>query len=410
MIVSCTQRNNPIGNSVEETPHIEIFQGESLFDYSYSFEDSLRSSYPSDKLLVGTYNSNTSVTLLRFANFPEPVFSLQSDAELRIGVKGSYNASGMVLSLGIIKQNWFQEYATWDQATRDEKWSYSWLDKGNMELLDSIDYTFHEGDSLITFKIPASKMHDFISKSVIEDPMNYGLAIYVDRFIDKDGDSDKSYLELFTKDSSDGPTLIFEFLKDSPDASPEEYERKAMENTFINSVQPQLGLVEEGIISISNMPPKASVIKFNTGKIKNFFSGKYNFNTEKITINKAELVLFLDQNNQHFSPSTSIQSIIPYNLKSEYKDSDILPIITSDYERIDPTYISSASVHADSIAVNITTIIQAYISSIRNNNGILFRSTAENKDNTNIKFFPVDSIDENKRPYLKIIYSHRFTN
>lgn len=405
-MIGCTQRKNPIGSSEELIPIKEIIRNKELFNYHYAYQDSVSSYFPNNKLLAGNYADNTSITLLRFGNLPDSGYVMQSDAELTLKLKASHDIDDFSLALGKIKQDWYQVYATWKKATDTENWEFDWQDRDNVEKLSEFDFVFSEKDSLITFTIPQPVMKDIIDEWITDDKGNYGLALFLEEINRQDG-----YIELFTRDHDEGPVLKFTYRQPTDnDEETEEitYERPAMHNTFINSASPGEDFYQHNKITVGNLPPTKSIININTGIIEDLLRIQIDDDIKKVIINKAELILFHDSENSHFSPSESSIGIISNNLKKEYKGEADLPIDYADFERINPSYVSTVTPVSDSVAINITSLVQAFVSDIRENNGIALRSAVENKDNTNLRFFPVDTEQEEKRPYLKIIYTKPF--
>jgi hypothetical protein len=407
-VAGCSDKKNVIGDDSNLHPYYTEIKADSLFQYFYSYENETGSFIRNDKSLTGHFRTNESITLLRFTNLPDSgfVFTEETAPSLILPVKKHFNSEGMVLRIGIIKQFWHHFFATWENAEEDVEWEKSWDDYSAMTLLEGIEeYIVSEEDSTVVFTLPKEVLEGIIEGWTMEDPEGYGFAVYAE-----DGGVADSYLEFYSRETSDGPLLSFDYYATEGDTAAVSYERMPVHQTFINSKQPVEGYYTGEELQIANIVPTRTAIKLNLFD-EFFVSLSPEEDLKKITINKAELVLYKEQEEgtSHFGESRF--EIFPYIIvNNEYplEEADNLPIPVEDLQSISPTFTSVITETQDSLAVNITSIVQSHISELKPNLGFIITSSLENKDNSFIGFYPPGHLEEEKRPYLRILYTLPF--
>ena len=404
IIAGCSDKKNVIGDGSDIVPYMVDIDSDTLFEqgYYYSYEDYTKPFLRNTKSLVGNFAQTEFITLLRFGNLPDSGFVITEDPELILRLKHGHNQEGMQLKLGLIKQRWEPLFATWNKAEEEVDWEDDWNDYSTITILDEIEQTVTDADSIL-FAIPADLMTSVIEGWVKDVPLSYGLALFAA------GNRDDNYVELYTRETADGPRLQFDYLVSVADTVSVRYDRMPIYNTFINSAHPVDGYYLENEIKIGNIVPRRGVLKFDLDH-EMFANVTDEEHLKKITVNKAELVLFRtdDENEYHFAES--LFEIYPYYLLKEYAPDDLsgLPIPAEDIGIISPTFTSILRVDADSVAVNITSIIQSFVSDLKENKGIIITSSLENKDASFVGFYSPDHTEGEKRPYLRIIYTLPF--
>ncbi len=415
IIAGCTSKDNTVGiDGKDEIPTTFEIQSDSLFAYYYSYSDTVGPSFPNNKLISGKFTDNTSITLLRFSNLPAEGFNITADAELKVNISGNYEAAGMPLKLALIEQNWSPREATWAKADDVTSWRVDWLNAADLEVISTTEVT--DSDSL-TFLITGDELQPIIEDWISSEPSTFGLAILTE------SNYQNGYVEFFNKDNRDfRPELIFEFTHedDQDEDEPRLYQRPPIYNTFINSI----ALIDdlsyrENELLISNLPAHSMVVKLDLDHIKAKISSREEDLTaeelKRITINKADLILHIDEEKSHYSPTVLQASVRPFNLMEEFADRSELPIAQELTELLLDNYGSTIHFGEEKLSINITSTLQAHISGLRENKGVVLRSTverpdntfltAENRDNTFIMFFNHQMTDETLRPYLKMTYT-----
>ena len=403
ILAGCSKKKNIIGDEGDFHPYLVEIKADSLFEYYYSFEREAGNYIRNTKSLVGHYNGNESITLLRFANLPDSGFVLTEDPQLTLTIKKQFEAEGMNLRFGLISQLWHHYFATWEKAEEEVDWSASWDDYSNISILEDIHRVISENDTTLVITLPQDLMQGIIEGWVSSEPESYGFAL----FSELSGSRTDSYLELYTRETAGSPVLKFAYHPADGDTTLVTYERTPLHNTFINSKLPVDGYQLSEEVTLANMVPTRAVFKLNI--LDEYFDPlPADGDLKKITVNRADLILFRDGEEGHF-PELLFE-LYPYYLLEEYPPENLsgLPIPVENMGIINPTFTSLMAVTADSVAVNITTIIQAHISELKENYGLVISSTAENKDNGFVGFHTPDSPETEKRPYLRVIYSLPF--
>ncbi|MBT7296944.1 hypothetical protein HN836_04770, partial [Candidatus Woesearchaeota archaeon] len=185
-------------------------------------------------------------------------------------------------------------------------------------------------------------------------------------------DSENNFIECYSSESEYKPELKIITETDTTIIY-------ASADTFINSTQPNDEIITNSLI-ISNICPTRSFLKFSIPD---------EIIDPQITINKAEIILESDNNYL----SNYNLTITPYIVHSDSIEST-LPS-EEDYEYA----VGSSIFENDEISINITPIIQKIISNdYYDNEGIILKSTTENKDFSFINF-NIDNIE------IKITYT-----
>ncbi|MBW6516318.1 MAG: hypothetical protein K0B81_06855 [Candidatus Cloacimonetes bacterium] len=404
MIFGCSTRKNIIGEDSDLEPNVvEIKAEQGLFEYYYSYENETGNFMRNTKSITGHFRGNESITLLRFTNLPDSGFVLTEDPTLTLKIRNNYNAEGMTLRFGLIRQNWHHFFATWEQAEENIEWELSWDDQSAMEILDGLLGMVTEEDSLV-ITIPSVKMQDIIEGWIQEEPESYGLAIFSEV---SNGRNDQ-YVEFYSRETTNGPILNFEYYTAETDTIIYTYERMPLQQTFINSKKPVEGYYAGEEIIIGNIVPTRSVIKLNLEE--DSFDLPPNIDLKMITVNRADLIVHrkTDEDMYHFTVEPF--EFYPYYLLEEFAPSETekLPIEAENIGNFTTTVTSFFGVDAEYVSLNITPIVQAHISEIKENFGLLITSSLENKDNGFIGFYTPDSVEIEKRPYLRVIYTLPF--
>ncbi len=405
LISGCSDKKNVIGEGTDLHPYLVDIRAEDLFEYYYAYENETGNFIRNTKSIVGNFRGNESITLIRFSNLPDSNFVLQEDPQLILTMNKHYNSEGMNLRFGTISQIWDPLHVSWEKSGQDSLWHQSWDDYSNMTILEEIVQQISETDSTLTVNLPMDLMTDLIQGWIKDTPETYGLAI----FADLAENNNNSYVEFFSRETSDGPVLKFEYLAAPGDTTFVTYERMPIYNSFINSKQPVDGYYIEEEILVGNIVPTRSVVKLNL-QSEYFNPLPEDDDLKKITVNKAELILFKQTQNEASHFAEQLFQIYPYYLINEFSPEEIgsLPIAVENMGIVNPTYTSIISETADSVAVNITSIVQSHISELKDNYGLVISSSLENKDNSFISFYPPNTLDESKKPYLRVIYTLPF--
>ena len=305
-------------------------------------------------------------------------------AEKILYLKNKINEENIALQFGKIDENWMENKATWTAATDSTDWNspgdfFSEITPPNWTIIDdSIEVT-----------LPTDLLQNWLES----DSTNFGLVIY--------SSADNSFLEINSSETENAPRLIFDYKKTADD-SIQTYSAAPVSDTFIYSTDNNFTKFENQLI-VANIQPTKMFIKFNLSDtifINMENSGIGNSDDfRRMTINRAELVFHkLDENYYLAGDELTLR---PYPVLTA--NPSIPFTYGDDYEYL--TGSSADSLNNDEISVDVTEIVQKITSGDYENNGLLLKSTFENKDFSHIEFAPKDYNDEAWRPYLKIIYT-----
>ncbi len=384
IMISCTQKDNIVGSggSGEHTP-LNITIDHNYFNEIFSYEDSCAYSN-SNTMIFGIYNEETSYSLLRFTSLPDTSFEV-ANVNISLEIKNRNNfdiVDNTTLKLARINDIEWYENATWWVASDSTDWN-------NSEYFSETDYT----DLLLDeYEVECEEDSIFITLNTnilldwINEDVNSGLVIYSDT----DG-----FMEIYASEYSNdkNPILTFEYRETQEDTLTTVtietcYDCMVYEidNNYIKF---------ENELKISNIQPINIYTKFDI--LESTFTDVLpvdyiieNADTalflQRVTINKAELILNNDGTNTY--PIDGSIYLSPYIVAIDTINTDLPEIPLLSYEDIEDLYISSTSdtLQSEQINIDITRVIQYYISGEYDNNGIVIRSLNVNDNFIHTEF------------------------
>ncbi|MBT3168378.1 MAG: hypothetical protein HN952_01540 [Candidatus Cloacimonetes bacterium] len=336
IIISCTQKTNPIGFESEILINQIMIEG---IDSFYSFQDSIKNYNNNDILVI----ENNATTFLKFNDLPDTLIASDT-LLLKLKIKHiSEPGEELNLKFALINDDWDENEIIWQNGLYGQ------------DILD----TFNIWQDSIEVNLDIT---DFFNNDSLF--IKNGLVIF--------SDSENNFIECYSSESEYKPELKIITETDTTIIY-------ASADTFINSTQPNDEIITNSLI-ISNICPTRSFLKFSIPD---------EIIDPQITINKAEIILESDNNYL----SNYNLTITPYIVHSDSIEST-LPS-EEDYEYA----VGSSIFENDEISINITPIIQKIISNdYYDNEGIILKSTTENKDFSFINF-NIDNIE------IKITYT-----
>ena len=384
IMISCTQKDNIVGSggSGEYTP-LNITINHNYFTEIYSYEDSCAYSN-SNTMVFGKYNEESSFSLLRFTSLPDTSFEITSvNISLEIKDRNNFDVvDNTTLKIARINDiEWF-ENATWWVASDSTDWNNSehFSETDYTDLLPE-EYEVECEEDSIYITLNTNIMVDWINEDV-----NSGLVIYSDT----DG-----FMEIYASEYSndENPILTFEYRETQEDTLITEtietcYDCMVYEidNNYIKF---------ENEFKISNIQPINIYTKFDI--LESIFTDVLpvdfiieNADTalflQRVTINKAELILNNDGTNSY--PLGGSIYLSPYIVTVDTINTDFPEIPLLSFEDIEDLYISSSTdtLQSEQINIDITKVIQYYISGEYDNNGIVIRSLNVNDNFIHTEF------------------------
>jgi len=384
--ISCTQKDNIVGTSeLGENIPLNATLDHNSFSEIYSYEDSC-SFNNSIVMSFGKYSEETSYSLLRFTNLPDSSYEITS-VNISLEIKDRYNfdiVDNSTLKLAKINDIQWYENATWWTASDSSDWNeehFSELDY--TELLPEEYEVISENDSINISLDP------LILEEWIDEDVNSGLVFY--------SDTDDSFMEIYTSEYSTDtfPILTFEFRETEEDTLIIETISTCYDCAIYESDNSYEKWQDE--LKLSNIQPINIFTKFDLDALESSFVDALPVDYEianadttiflqRVTINKAELVLFNNGINAY--PLDGSISISPFFVTADSINTDFpeIPLLLND--DLSDIYISNTSdtLNSEHFTIDITKVVQYYISNEYENNGIVLKSLNVNDNFIHTEF------------------------
>ena len=412
IIMGCTNKSNLVGTGENEGPEPEsVIIGSEYFSSFHSFEDSLKN-FNTDRTVIGNYEkydtANQAVTLIKFTSLPDSFYSIE-DASLILSIKNKHNfdiINNTNLKIGkIISENWYESTALWNAPTDSTGWfgtEFSLFDGDDFELLPDLIMTLEE-DSLV-INIPEYLIENWIDA----DTLNFGLAFYTPNI--------DCFLEMNSSENGNDdlkPFITYDYQETETDTFVTQTVYASHDITIFYTDDEYAAFPDQLILS--DMQPIKMFMKFEVPD--SIFASTVEHMVEdtvfmqlfmqRLTINKAELILHNSENNQYpiygtiyIDPYIVITDTVDLNYTDPYS-----PFMSSDdYEDI---YISSSSdsLGTEEFKIDITKIIQKLTAGEYENYGIMLKSIYECRDFIHLEF---ETELEDKKPEIRIIFTPPF--
>ena len=381
LFFGCTDKKNNIGFENQNPPQ-EILFGDSIFVETngakfYSFEDSLKNYQSNDKLIVANYpkfESNNEIrTLFRLITLPDTVLSIDSEIEMTIPIiNSSQDFTASDLKFGKVSTNWSETKATWFSAI-DSTDTPNWNNPGgDFEDIDFEEVTVENDTVFVTIQ------EELLIEWINDINANYGIIVYTQ--------TPDLIIEFNSSESINSPRIKFTYTNKNEESV--DFNKSFTYDTFIAETNDIFSIYQDRLI-LSNIQPIRSYLKFNLDK--DYFNITDSTEFKRITINKAELYFTRKTENEYFEQSTfSIKPYLVSNVLEDTTDESEPMIADDDYEDLyNITSIDSLKMsEPDLFKVDISKMVQSYISNNTENNGILLRSIYESKDLKYLEFEP----------------------
>jgi len=223
----------------------------------------------------------------------------------------------------------------------------------------------------------------------IDEDVNSGLVFY--------SDTDDSFMEIYTSEYSTDtfPILTFEFRETEEDTLIIETISTCYDCAIYESDNSYEKWQDE--LKLSNIQPINIFTKFDLDALESSFVDALPVDYEianadttiflqRVTINKAELVLFNNGINAY--PLDGSISISPFFVTADSINTDFpeIPLLSND--DLSDIYISNTSdtLNSEHFTIDITKVVQYYISNEYENNGIVLKSLNVNDNFIHTEF------------------------
>ncbi|HNX36961.1 MAG TPA: hypothetical protein PKI15_01255 [Candidatus Cloacimonadota bacterium] len=387
---ACTRKNNLTGNNWSDVKPRTFT--DSLFTEGFSFADTAKVSGYESTLLCGKMGDREAVAMMRFTGLPaDSLLATVTEAKLTLKFKRRSPEPRSTLKL-----NLFRLRGHW---TADS--TYAVVDDSIVVFDPAIpEYTVPDvsADSTYSITIP----NDVISSWSDDTATGFCIAMR---------SSENGWSEIYSIDSgSSGPKLSFKYrlTTDSATSTLKEYSSSAVSDSY--RITAPFGSELNNRWLIRNINPSRLYVKFavNPSSFRGMNGAPLDsLSLKRLTINKAELVLY-KKTNPYYGSS------IPYGLKAYNVTRDSLSSAISlqegDYELMTLNPSSTGFINADSVVVNVTAMVQGYISGDIPNYGVMIQSTQEmtNFGELELWHFADPALPQGKAPKLRVKYTPPF--
>jgi len=383
-ITGCTKKNNLTGNNFSNVSARTVVDDIGITD-GFSFPaDTLRAISGSElKLLSGDYQGTEAVAYLRYIGLPR-----QSEIDV-------CDADSCYVKLMLVKRSPVSRNPL---KLRLYKINGVWNDTlsvmSNMQYIQGTEITVPDSISVFGKELKFALAPEVVKAwETNADSTGWNFAVKVEN---------EGFVEIRSRESTVGAELNLRY-------------RKVGENTFtVYNTRP----IKDDY-TLTGTPDIASPAwKLNNARATRMFikweprnalftdnDGTQLTDNEikRLTINKAVIVLHAKTNIYYTAGNP--YNIFAYNL---IRDSISLanPPRTADYETLVYTPFSTGSVTGDSLEVDITPLVQAYVSGDRQAKGISIQSLHERQNFGEIEFYDFSCLTPTtKRPYVRITYT-----
>lgn len=383
-ITGCTRKNNLTGNNWSNV------SGKTVDDYigisnAFSFPaDTLKAVSGSElKLLSGDYESTQTVAFLRYTGLP------------RQSVIDACDIDSCYVNLMLVKRSPVSRNPL---KLRLYKINGVWNDTlsvmNNMEYIQGTEMTVPDSISVfgkeLKFGLPPDVVKAWETNA---DSTGWNFAVKV---------VDEGYVEIRSRESSVGAELNLRYRKTGETSFVVFNTRPTKDNYSIVSI-PEAASAEWKLNNARatrmfiKWEPRNALFTDNDG---NQLSAE---EIKRLTVNKAVIVLHV-KSNPYYSSGTAY-NIFAYNLTRD-SISISSPPLAADHETLLYTPYSTGSISGDSLEVDITPLVQAYVSGDRQAKGISIQSLHERQNYGEIEFYDFTSTTPTaKKPYVRITYT-----
>lgn len=400
----CTKKTNLTGTNWSESDAITFQDADALISgFSYP-ADSLDSVLTNRKtLLVGRWNGSEARSILRFTNLPadSTIANLNNFSEPTLEL---VLLRSSVYETHPIKLKFFKVLGEYQanpfDITQEDLQEIS-------QAATAVDHTVISSDTL-RIALPYDLLQHWQT-----DADSTGLNIMVQASAEA-GYTD-GFVEIRLSSGNSGSILSYKFKEFPSAVDYSEFSRYASKNDYYMSHED--APIVPGEWKISNYQPQRIFVDLQPDmtKFKNADGLTLSAaNLKRVSINKAELVLYIKKDPLSLRNAISYE-ISPLMLKARPESPQV--IATPDMFR--PSFfaplVNLASFESDSLVVDITPIMQGYVSqktfadgTLITPQGIVLMSKYERKDFGEIEFYHPLSAPQQKKPYIRVKYTPPF--
>lgn len=289
-----------------------------------------------------------------------------------------------------ITKTWNENQAGWENNTNTSQWENEGADFDTEEIT-SFFIQKTRLDSVIV-NLPSSIIEYWIEN----DSLNYGLLLK-----EKYPQRNTQFVELYSTETYSNITApILEFDYEKENGTSATYKSRAYQDTFIHNAS-QFTEIDHDVLSLWNIEPKAIAIKINL-PIESFIEIDQNISNEDdmrhVTINRADLVL--TKTDEDFPFTNAKHKVTTYFLNSDLDNQSYF-----DKGNLLIAHTTTDTLKNNTLNLNITAPVQAYVSKLKPNNGLIIKSDYQGMDFSRINFFGMNAENTENQPKINIKFS-----
>ncbi|MCK9309909.1 MAG: hypothetical protein M0P99_06530 [Candidatus Cloacimonetes bacterium] len=383
-VSGCTRKNNLTGNNWSNVNTKTIDDPSGIID-GFSFpSDTLRVITGSEaKLLSGDYQDTQAVAYMRFVGLPRQATIDLVDLDscyVNLTLVKRSPATATKLKLRLYKIN--------------GAWNDTLSVMNNMEYIPNTETEIADSISIFGIDVKLKLTPDVVKNwETNADSTGFNIAVKV---------VDNGFVEFRSAEGSDGAKLNLRYRKVAETAY-QVFNTKALKDSYTLTAN------QEAISTawkISN--PKATRIYLKWVSNPTLFKDNdgnqmSSQDIKRLTVNRAVVVLHAKNNPYYLGGA--LYSLFPFNLTREDISITSPPLI-ADYQALSLTPFSTGTVVGDSLEIDVTPLIQAYISGEKPSNGFTIQSTQERQSFGEIEFYDFSTTTpEAKKPYVRITFT-----
>lgn len=378
---ACTKKSNLTGDNLSGiVPRVAIADSFSL-GYSYTHDGKVKGT--ESYIICGEEEGIEAVGVLRFTGLTDTMTVIGEPIMKLVATRrSSLDRNPLALSFHKLAQHW-----TPDSTDLILDSNISPLSIPNFSVPDSVSSA---GDTL-SINIPAAIIEDW----KIEDVTGFNVVIKA---------ADGGWLEFKANELANGALLNFQYqIPGSADTLT--YNQRAFIDSYrVTGTQTE---ISNNTWELKNLLPQRMFFRFALND-ELFTDGEgvvlSSPDRRRMTINKAELVLFVKDNPYYGSVRCNFY---PYRVKMDTLSTPTV-LTDADLQIISNTFSSGTIISADSVKIDVTALIQGFTSTEVTNNGIVIKNISEMQNFGMVEFWHSSTAPDGKQPYIKIYYTTPF--
>ncbi|MFB3845455.1 MAG: hypothetical protein ACE14O_06895 [Candidatus Cloacimonadaceae bacterium] len=375
--VGCTRKDNFAGNHWSDVTPMTAIADSFKLGFSFSKPDTVSGS--ESYLLCGEAEGINCITVMRFTGLSDTMTVIGQPVLKLVASRCSNSAKTAVeLSFHKLQTNWAADSTFLIQDADIVPLSIPHCE---------VDTVHTAGDTLL-INLPPAVIQNWQTANVT----GFNLAVKMES---------PGWIEFKSTELGYGPKLTFDYqLSGSTDTLT--YNQTAVLDSYrYTGTQPA---TESDRWKLKNLLPQRIYARFTLPEFKDKEGNTLPPDEVKwLTVNKAELVLFIKDTNYY---NNHLASFYPFNVTAANIPTAPVQLALSDLESIDNTVTSyKKAAENDSVKINITPIVQGFTSGKLQNKGIVLVNTNELSNFGNLEFWHFSNAPAGKKPYVKIYYT-----